>query len=102
MKYSTYNSIVKLTRQSSLLYNAVTDKFLVFKKELEPMLVGEADELAMSHPSFYKQLLDNGFLVEDREQEVKDTVEIGRKNCENESVDYQPHAQLQLPLLVLL
>lgn len=85
MKYSTYNSIVKLTRQSSLLYNAVTDKFLVFKKELEPMLVGEADELAMSHPSFYKQLLDNGFLVEDREQEVKDTVEIGRKNCENES-----------------
>lgn len=85
MNFSVYNSLIKLTQKSSLLYNAVEDKFLVFKKELEPLLVGDAECLASTHPSFYNLLLNNNFLVEDCEQEVEDIVARGRENCSNDS-----------------
>lgn len=65
MKRSLYNSLVPLNTKLTLLYNAATDKFLVFKSGL---LDCEWSYENLS-PSLYATLKDGGFIVDDSKDE---------------------------------
>lgn len=85
MKYSTYNSIIPLTHISAMLYNAVSDKFLVFRKELTPFLQQEPKEVLSINLDFYNQLQQGGFLIEDDVDEVEQMIKLGKERCTNSS-----------------
>ena len=85
MKYSIYNSILPLTKISSMIYNAASDKFIVFKKEFEPLLKQNPEDIQNKASEFYAKLKDGGFVVDDNTDEVADMIALGLKLCDNES-----------------
>ncbi|MCM1142676.1 MAG: hypothetical protein NC453_29235, partial [Muribaculum sp.] len=66
MKFSTYNSIIHISGRHSLIYNALSGKFIVIKDKLiKPELIlndSEANSISM-----YK---DAGVLIEDDFDEI--------------------------------
>ena len=85
MKYSIYNSILPLTKISSMIYNASSDKFIVFKKELESLLAKNPEEVQKKALDFYTKLKDGGFVVDNDTDEVADMISLGLRLCNNES-----------------
>lgn len=85
MKYSIYNSILPLTKISSMIYNASSDKFIVFKKELESLLAKNPEEVQKKALDLYTKLKDGGFVVDDDTDEVADMISLGLRLCNNES-----------------
>jgi len=85
MKYSIYNSVLPLTKTSSMVYNASSDKFLVFRKELEEYLKQSPSDLQNHGADLYKEMSDNGFIVDDDKDEIADMIALGLKYCNNES-----------------
>ena len=88
MKYSLYNSILPLTKQSSMAYNAVSDKFIIFNTSLKQMFKESPTKAKDCDARFYEQLENGGFLVNDDIDEEKEIVSLGRKFCSIES-DYR-------------
>ncbi len=81
MKLSIYNSSIPLNEKYNLLYNALGDKFIVFKKSLDKYLSNEnLDKLKIESPEFFSQLVDSRCIVKKdlKEQvlleELKNTV----------------------------
>lgn len=68
-----------------MLYNAVSDKFLVFRKELTPFLQQEPKEVLSINLDFYNQLQQGGFLIEDDVDEVEQMIKLGKERCTNSS-----------------
>lgn len=80
MKYSIYNSIIPLTQVSSMLYNAADDRFIIFRKELEPLIKeGRPEELEAHSGELYAQFLEGGALVEESVDEVGKMTETADK-----------------------
>lgn len=73
MKYSAYNSLIPINSQHSLLYNALSDKFLILKGELkEKYLALETIETQPEgNDSFYQRLIQESFLVEAATDEAR-------------------------------
>ncbi len=88
MKYSLYNSILPLTKQSSMAYNAVSDKFIIFNNSLKQLFKESPTKAKDCDARFYEQLENGGFLVNDDIDEEKEIVSLGRKFCSIES-DYR-------------
>ena len=84
MKQSIYNSLIRLSETVSLLYNAFTDKYLVCKNEVVPLLELSAADIAQTNPAFYRNLAEGGFLVDDTLDEAERAVEEGMRRCDNE------------------
>lgn len=72
MKYSIYNSILPLTKKSSMIYNASSDKFLIFNKELDVLLKHSPEKMEQHASDFFNKLKDNGFIVASETDEVAD------------------------------
>lgn len=88
MKLSVYKSIIPITEKSCLLYSAVSDKFILCRKELCMLLHKPLLDIKNMQPVFYKQLLEGGFLVDDFVDEVKQIVDYGLKKCTEKSEYY--------------
>lgn len=71
MKYSVYNSLIQINQQHSLLYNALSDKFLILKNNLtDKYKAFEKNQTsAKTTDSFYQRMEKEGFLVEDEKNE---------------------------------
>lgn len=85
MKYSIYNSILPLTKKSSMIYNASSDKFLIFNKELEVLLKQSPEKMEQHASDFFNKLKDNGFIVASETDEVADMIALGMNYCNNDS-----------------
>lgn len=85
MKHSKYNSILPLTKRTSMIYNAVTEKFVIFNNNLKHLLMSSPDDIKNAVPSFYSDLKNGGMLVEDEMNEVEQMVSLGKKYCDNSS-----------------
>lgn len=83
MKQSIYNSLIPLQGTASLLYNAFTDKYLVCKNGLVPLLERSAEEIAQANPAFFRNLTEGGFLVDDAIDEAGRAAEEGMRRCDN-------------------
>lgn len=66
MKYSAYNSLIPINIQHSLLYNALSDKFLILKGDQKDKYhTYDTNEIqAEIGDSFRQRLIREGFLVE--------------------------------------
>ena len=47
-----------------MIYNAVTEKFVIFNKGLESLLKSPPDYIENSMPSFYTDLKNGGMLID--------------------------------------
>lgn len=89
MKYSIYNSVIPLTDKSSMLYNASSDKFLIFKKQIQILLrTSTPEEILIKHPNFYQQLKESGAIIDDSLDEVGKMISIG-KNVNEDLSQYR-------------
>lgn len=66
MKYSIYNTILPLSENLGLVYSGATDQFLVYKRNLTPLLLSSSpDKLATEAPGLYSELVKCGAVVSD-------------------------------------
>ena len=97
MKRSLYNSLVPLNTKLTLLYNAATDEFLVFKSGL---LDCEWSYENLS-PSLYATLKDGGFIVDDSKDERLEIIQTTLQ-ANNRTDNHKSHPTVQFQMLVLL
>ncbi|MEJ8769260.1 radical SAM/SPASM domain-containing protein [Prevotella sp. HCN-7019] len=83
MKFSIYNSSIPLTSKTAMLYNAVSDKFIIYTKGMGSFLSKNPDEVHTIVPAFYHQLKEGGFLVDKSKDESEYVASIGKKYCTN-------------------
>lgn len=73
MKFSQYNSLLYVSDEKSLLYNAMTDKFLALTGNNNSLFKTAAISPATIkdvNPELFGQLCENGFMVEDSTDET--------------------------------
>ena len=69
MKISKYTTRLSVSDKSWLLYNAVTDRFVLYSKELDFGKQTDLDVLKKESEQFYEQLEKGGFVIpNDKEQ----------------------------------
>lgn len=83
MKKSIYNTCISVTPSSILLYNALTDKFIITNKEVFEGLGIETNN--SSDSSLHLMLKEHGFIVEEDYDEVTDAVNLGKSFCDNKN-----------------
>ncbi len=72
MRYSIYNTVLRINSVYGLLYNALSDQYIVLKNgPLEILQTTDANALQTSSPSLYRQLLDAKAIVADDTDEVE-------------------------------
>lgn len=72
MRYSIYNTVLRVNPVYGLLYNALSDQYIVLKNgPLEILQTTDANALQTSSPSLYRQLLDAKAIVADDTDEVE-------------------------------
>lgn len=71
MKYSIYNSLIKINQAYYLLFNSLNDKYLILKyfhkQQLANCLISEVEN---NDSTFYNLLLNEKFIVEDNVDEI--------------------------------
>lgn len=69
MKYSTYNTVIKLSANVYSLYNAITDRFILFKKEIINDLALSPEDIKAKNHALYEELRNAEAIVEDNKDE---------------------------------
>lgn len=84
MKYSIYNTIVKLNDRYILIYNAFSDKFTVIKyhsnkliKDFDPLL------LKQKYLEIYRQLIKAEAIIKDKDDQTQKILDIYSKIVHN-------------------
>lgn len=88
MKVSKYTTRLSVSDKSWLLYNAVTDKFVIYSKELDFDGKADLEVLKQNSNHFYEQLENGGFIIPDDWDETAEVVKKGLENCKNEKEYY--------------
>lgn len=65
MKLSLYNSYIPIADRHTLLYNALTGKFVTVKDQLVDIRDCNLQKLSDEMPVFYSQLCEGGMIVDD-------------------------------------
>lgn len=89
MKYSIYNTILALSEKLGLIYCGVTDQFVVYQRELTPLLESlSANQLASEAPELYAELVKGRGIVSDDEDEFESLKRISYE-VENSRKSYR-------------
>lgn len=84
MKLSIYNNLIPLTDKYCLLYNALADRSILLPVKCEEALRSKDFTLLKEgYPSFYKQLVDAGGLVDETYDEAKilqERIDLAKNN----------------------
>jgi uncharacterized protein len=87
MKYSQFNSI-SFYREKYALYNSFNNKVIFLEEALKDILYAARqegiDSLEQVHPTFYKYLIEQEFLIPDNENEIENLKKVSRQIDENE------------------
>ena len=89
MRYSVYNSIISVTDTSMLLYNALTDRYMIVNNEHASLLELSPDKLESSHERYFNDLKKNGFIIDDGTDEIEYAVSEGIINCNGKRDSFQ-------------
>lgn len=81
MEHSNYNSLIPITENRALLYNALSDKFLIVTDSYMNILQWSPEDIRKSNQTFYNTLVNAGFFVKDNTSEYTDVVAQGMENC---------------------
>lgn len=85
MKYSLYNSLINLSNENSILYNAVSDKFVILTHAALPEYNQGAYHLAKTNQSLFTQLKEVRAIVEEDTDEIEEVRQTIRRATENDS-----------------
>lgn len=89
MKYSQFNSVINYNNEYAL-YNSFEGKVVFLERDLKELLLAGKNEgidgLEDIHPTFYKYLIENKFLIKENINEVDKVREISKKVDENQSI----------------
>ncbi len=86
MRYSIYNTVLRVNPVYGLLYNALSDQYIVLRNEpFEALQTMDADTLQSSSPSLYQQLLDAKAIVADDTDEVEEVRALIRSVDEDDT-----------------
>jgi uncharacterized protein len=89
MKYSKYNSIISVSKRYRILYNAISDKFIILKEAAyNDLSRNEPDILVKKNLLLYKQLVDVNGVVDNTLDESKLVADLIRKIDNNDSIYY--------------
>lgn len=89
MKYSIYNTILSLSEKLGLIYCGVTDQFVVYQRELTPLLESlSANQLASEAPELYAELVKGRGIVSEDEDEFESLKRISYE-VENSRKSYR-------------
>lgn len=88
MKMSKYTTRLSVSDKSWLLYNAVTDKFVLYSKEFDFDRRTDLNVLKNTSEQFYEQLEKGGFIIPDDKDEIAEVVKKGLENCKNDKEYY--------------
>ena len=88
MKISKYTTRLSVSDKSWLLYNAVTDRFVLYSKELDFGKQTDLDVLKKESEQFYEQLEKGGFVIPNDKDETEEVVKKGLENCKNDKEYY--------------
>lgn len=84
MKYSIYNTILPLSEKLGLVYCGTTDQFVIYKRDLTPLLNSlSADQLAFEAHGLYTELVKGGGIVPDSVDEFANLKRIANEAEEN-------------------
>ena len=87
-KYSIFNSIVPY-QEIYALFNSFSGKVIFIEPALREILQksiqNDVNELRQVHPAFYKHLYEEGFLVDERYDEVDAVKRLSKSIDEDES-----------------
>lgn len=73
MKYSQYNSIIELNTKHALLYNALSDQYVVIKRPLEKAVKTKSPEsLSQTYPQLYEEVRKGGGVVDSSTNEKEE------------------------------
>ena len=68
-KFSKYNSILKTDAKLNVLYNGLSDRFIVFRKKLRALLDKDIEELKNTSEEFYRTLVEaDAIIATDRDE----------------------------------
>lgn len=68
MKFSQFNSIIRLTDNLSLIYNAYADSYLILSNKYLPL--GDIESIKNNNPQLYDNLLKSKSIIDDDVDEV--------------------------------
>lgn len=74
MKHSLYNNIVKITDNTSLLYNAGKDCFILVKDSV--CLKSDPNQLFSKNHSLYEEFIKNGIIIDNDVDEFKQQLRL--------------------------
>lgn len=85
MKLSKFNSIIPIGESKYILFNAYTDKFLFFGKELHKQFPYKEQNININEidEDFYDKLCEAGALVDDEEDEIQKVKELSNNAIHN-------------------
>lgn len=81
MKFSIFNSIIKLSSKTSLLYNSLSDKYILYKNAFSIN-----DSLLSVENKLHLILKNSGFIINDTVDEISLIKEINQDSILNEDV----------------
>ena len=84
MKYSQYNSILKLSKEHTLIYNSLSDTFIAHKGNL--VIPDRPETLRETDNQFYNQLIKAKAIIDDNVDEVTIVEKLIHENDFNEKV----------------
>lgn len=91
MKFSRYNSIINLNDNFSILYNAVSDKFMVLTVNAHQQLkTNTANTLRSYNPKLYEQMLEIGAIIDENTHELDAISHFIKERCEDDTT-FQLH-----------
>lgn len=80
MKFSKYNTLLRLTPQSSVIYNSKEDKCVVFKKKDETLLTLLPDELKNKNTQLFNQLKEINAIIDENKDELKEVILLSKES----------------------
>lgn len=83
MKYNLFNSIIPLSKKSSLLYNSFSDSFIIFNSKYRDVVQNDFSQLQIVNPTLAQMLIDSKCYVENTVDEFEDLKKINNEITNN-------------------
>lgn len=79
MKFSCYNSYIKLTEKTTLIYNALSNIFLLLNNRNQIGISNDIDHIRLHNTKLWKALIEGEFIIDSTVDELKKVKDLRSK-----------------------
>lgn len=76
MKFSNYNSYIKVSKNTSLIYNSLSNKYSLLSNKVD---ISDIDFIEQHNPKLWKTLIEGGYVVDSSVDELNKVKELRDK-----------------------